>query len=162
MSNPFREAMEALVNEKVGAAANRTVAGIVISVNEANDSCKVCPVDVDTIWDVKNYYSKTKVDRFAVQGVIDKVALVSQEGLKVGVVVRGDRVVVAYQEDRPYILQKVSQANGMNITSKSRQITLNGKERSVYDWVGQDSMGAYADGFGANPLPGASAAGDVQ
>lgn len=162
MSNPFRDAMEALINEKVGTSSSRTIQGVVTYIHVAltgeRDWCTVCPIDLDIIWDVKSYYRKTAIDRNSAQGVIERVRLASPSGLIIEELTEGDQVVVAYKEDRPYILQRIAQADGMNI--QQRAFSIAGTDTTTYQWLGEAAYGAFSDLNDSNPLPYMSAMGD--
>ena len=140
----FFSQMENMINERLGANQNRNIVGVITKVNSYKKTCSVCPIDMDMIWEMKSYYARTKIDKDSIQKVIEEVDITHSESLNISDFAVGDKVCIAYNEDRPYILQKIKQSYSTN-----KQISINEDSKiNVENWMSySDIDGEY------NPIP---------
>lgn len=147
MSNPFRSQIENLINAKLGTNTNRMTIGIVTKVDTERYICSVCPIDMDAMWEMKKYYAKTKIDKMAAQNIIENISLKNSKTIKAADIQKGDRVVIGYDEDLPYIVQRIKQSSVLN-----QKISGSEEDISVYEWLGEN----FGEIKEINPIPGMS------
>jgi len=148
MTNILRDQISEIINEQVGLSSSKIIIATITKIDGDKKTCTVCPVDMDAIWEIKKYYARTKIDRTAVQGLIERVSLFTSDSIKINDINIGDKVAVGYNEDRPYILQKAK-----NKIETERKFAINDQSISTYDWLGGESFGEFNEFNDMNPIP---------
>jgi hypothetical protein len=102
------------------------------------------------IWEMKSYYSGTQIDRTAAQNLIEQVLVNSSDSVQALTVVVGDKVSISYNNDRPYIVQKISSSFSLgkniplgenNTISIDKWLTDNPENAGEYNPIPESSQG---------------------
>lgn len=152
MSNFLQKQMKEIVDSKMGTSKSRVIIGIVTKIedndnyNKDKKTCTVCPIDLDALWDMKMFYGKTKIDRNALQGSIQRVSYSSSKSVIAEKLLVGDKVSIAYDEDKPYIIEKI----GTSYSNKTLSTEV--ASSSSYEWL-TPSNGPFGEYSQEMPLP---------
>jgi NAD-dependent DNA ligase len=83
----------------------------------------------------------------AAQNIIENISLKNSKTIKAADIQKGDRVVIGYDEDLPYIVQRIKQSSVLN-----QKISGSEEDISVYEWLGEN----FGEIKEINPIPGMS------